>query len=76
LLSGTGQMGGTFIAAQIGQTGEVHNVEFLGTMLSYISGGSPKDPNVSPIPEPDTLLMVGTGVALLVGGLRRRKLSA
>ena len=75
-LSGTGQMGGTFIAAQIGQTGEVHNVEFVGTMPANTSGGSPKDPAVTPVPEPGTLLMVGTGVASLACGLWRRKLSA
>ncbi len=76
VLSGTGQMGGTFIAAQIGQTGEVHNVEFVGTMPGYPSGGNPKDPAVSPVPEPGTLLMVGTGVVSLAGGLWRRKLGA
>jgi hypothetical protein len=32
ILSGNGQMAGNFIAAQIGQTGEVHNMEFTGTL--------------------------------------------
>jgi choice-of-anchor A domain-containing protein len=32
VLTGTGQMGGNFVAAQIGQTGEVHNIEFTGVI--------------------------------------------
>lgn len=63
LLTGGSQMGGTFIAAQIGQTGEVHNVEFTGT----IPGG------VAPTPEPNTLALLGTGALSIAGVIRRRK---
>ena len=31
-------MGGTFIAAAIGETGEVHNDEFTGTRPEFLSG--------------------------------------
>jgi len=65
VLSGTGQMGGTFIAAQIGQTGEVHNDEFTGTL--------PGDPRTSVTPEPGTLLLLGTGIMSMAGMLRLRK---
>ena len=68
LLSGTGQMGGNFIAAQIGQTGEVHNVEFVGSLPTETG----KQSSASPVPEPGTWMMVGTGLVSLVGGLRRR----
>jgi len=62
VLSGNSQMGGTFIAAQIGHTGEVHNVEFTGTL----------PPTSSPVPEPSTLALMGTGVLSLAGMLRRK----
>ena len=65
VLSGTGQMGGTFIAAQIGQTGEVHNDEFTGTL--------PGDPRTSVTPEPGTLVLMGTGIMSMAGMLRLRK---
>lgn len=65
LLTGGSQMGGTFIAAQIGQTGEVHNVEFTGT----IPGGTA----VAPTPEPSTLALLGTGALSMAGVIRRRK---
>jgi len=64
-LTGSSQMGGTFIAAAIGQTGEVHNIEFTGTV-------PPTDPS-SPVPEPGTLAMMGTGAISLASMLRRRK---
>ena len=66
VLTGNGQMGGNFIAAQIGQTGEVHNIEFDGTL-------PPGDPN-SPVPEPGTLALMGTGVLSMAAGIRRKKL--
>jgi choice-of-anchor A domain-containing protein len=62
-LSGDAQMGGTFIAASIGQTGEVHNIEFTGTL-----------PLPSPqVPEPASLMLVGTGIASAAAVLRRLK---
>jgi choice-of-anchor A domain-containing protein len=62
ILSGNSQMAGNFIAAQIGHTGEVHNVEFTGTL----------PPTTSPVPEPSTLAMMGTGILSLAGMLRRK----
>ena len=67
VLTGTGQMDGNFIAAQIGQTGEVHNIEFDGTL-------PPGDPN-SPVPEPGTLALMGTGVLSMAAAIRRKKLN-
>jgi choice-of-anchor A domain-containing protein len=61
ILTGNAQMGGTFIAAQIGQTGEVHNDEFTGTL-----------PPTTPVPEPATLALMGTGVTALAEVVRRR----
>lgn len=63
LLTGGAQMAGTFIAAQIGQTGEVHNVEFTGHIPT----------TVTPTPEPSTLALLGTGVLSLAGFIRPRK---
>lgn len=62
VLTGNSQMGGTFIAAQIGQTGEVHNIEFTGTLPS----------TTSPVPEPRSLALMGTGILSLAGLIRRR----
>jgi choice-of-anchor A domain-containing protein len=70
ILSGTGQIDGTFIAAAIDGTGEVHNYEFTGTLPEL--PGSPKDP--SPIPEPTTLALAGTGMLMLAAAIRRQKL--
>ncbi len=71
VLTGTGQMAGNFIAAQIGQTGEVHNVEFTGVLPTDPGGPKgPGDPAV--VPEPGTLAMVGTGMLGLAAMLRRR----
>ncbi len=67
VLTGTGQMDGNFIAAQIGQTGEVHNIEFDGTL-------PPTDPD-SPVPEPGTLALMGTGVLSMAAAIRRKKLN-
>ena len=68
VLTGSGQMGGNFIAAQIGQTGEVHNVEFAGILL---------DPPSSPptVPEPGTIVLMGTGALSLAIRLRNRMIS-
>jgi choice-of-anchor A domain-containing protein len=63
VLSGNSQMAGNFIAAQIGQTGEVHNVEFTGTL--------PNDPSTV-TPEPASLMLLGTGMLGLAAALRRR----
>jgi choice-of-anchor A domain-containing protein len=68
VLTGNGQMGGNFIAAQIGQTGEVHNIEFDGTL-------PPSDPPTGPAPEPGTLAMMGTGVLSMAAAIRRKKLN-
>jgi len=66
ILTGDSQMDGNFIAAQINVRGEVHNVEFIGDL--------PQPPTGPPIvPEPGTLMLVGTGALSLVGALRRIK---
>ncbi len=66
VLSGGAQMDGNFIAAEIGQTGEVHNTEFVGTLPNG-------DPGTSAVPEPGTLSLLGSGVLGAVGLLRRRR---
>ncbi|HEU4636554.1 MAG TPA: choice-of-anchor A family protein [Edaphobacter sp.] len=65
ILSGNSQMAGTFIAAAIGQTGEVHNQEFTGTL--------PPTTPVAATPEPTSLALMGTGITALAGLLRRRR---
>jgi choice-of-anchor A domain-containing protein len=62
VLTGGSQMGGTFIAAEIGETGEVHNDEFTGTL-----------PPTSETPEPESLVLMGSGILALAGALHRRK---
>ncbi|WP_157466694.1 choice-of-anchor A family protein [Edaphobacter aggregans] len=62
MLTGSAQMGGNFIAAAIGQTGEVHNDEFTGTL----------PPTTSQAPEPGSLALMGTGMTALAGTIRRR----
>lgn len=65
VLTGNGQMSGNFIAAQVGQTGEVHNIEFTGSL--------PDPPSGPPtVPEPGTLALMGTGVLSLAMRLRHR----
>ncbi len=60
-LSGTSQMDGNFIAAQIGPTGEVHDALFDGTLPPY----------QSPAPEPASMALVGGG--FLMAGLWRAR---
>jgi choice-of-anchor A domain-containing protein len=65
VLSGTGQLDGNIIAAQIGITGEIHNEEFIGTL--------PGDPGTpSAVPEPNTLALMGTGILSMAAAIRRR----
>ncbi|WP_263367640.1 choice-of-anchor A family protein [Edaphobacter bradus] len=66
ILTGDSQMGGTFIAAQIGQTGEVHNDEFTGTLPG---------PPPATTPEPGSLALMGTGMAAFAAAIRRVKRS-
>jgi len=63
ILSGNSQMGGTFIAAAIGQTGEIHNDEFDGTLPTTTAA----------TPEPGSLALLGTGVLSAVGMIPRRR---
>jgi choice-of-anchor A domain-containing protein len=65
-LTGSSQMGGNIIAAAIGQTGEVHNDEFGGTLPS------PPSPPPTATPEPGTLALMGTGLLFMAGWLARR----
>jgi len=65
VFTGDSQVGGNIIAAQIGETGEIHNIEFAGTL--------PSPP--SETPEPGTILLLGTGL-LLMAGLARIRQSA
>lgn len=62
-LSGSTDLGGNTDAAGIGQTGEVHNDSYDGT-LPGASG--------SPTPEPATLFLLGTGLLSIAGLLNRR----
>jgi choice-of-anchor A domain-containing protein len=64
-LTGNSQMGGNFIAAAIGQTGEVHYDAFEGTL--------PSTP--SPTPEPGSLTLMGSGLLFMTGWLARKRLS-
>ena len=68
LLTGNAQMDGNFIAASVGQTGEIHNVEFTGTLPTL-------DPSTAVTPEPGSILLVGTGLFAAAGSLRRRRSS-
>ncbi len=65
VLTGGSQMGGNFIVAKVGTTGEVHNDEFTGTLPA----GSP---SVTVTPEPGTLMLMGTGILSMAGLIRRR----
>jgi choice-of-anchor A domain-containing protein len=68
-LGGNGDIDGTVIAATIGNIGEVHNIEFDGTLPSP----PPVKQNAPPVPEPGTLALVGTGILSAAGALRRKK---
>jgi choice-of-anchor A domain-containing protein len=70
LLTGSSQMGGNFIAAQIGQTGEIHNDEFSGTLPNF----SPENSFPTEAPEPGTLVLMGGGILFLASllGIRRQ----
>ncbi len=61
VLSGGSQMGGNFIAAQIGNTGEVHNPEFIGNL-----------PPLTGTPEPGSWILFSSGLAGLAGVIRRK----
>jgi choice-of-anchor A domain-containing protein len=61
MLTGGSQMGGTFIAASIGQTGEVHYDAFTGTL-----------PASTVTPEPKSLLLLGTGILMVAVFMRKR----
>jgi choice-of-anchor A domain-containing protein len=65
VLSGSNQMGGNFIVAAVGATGEVHNDEFTGTIPAF---SSPAE-----TPEPMSLALMGTGILLMACLLWRRK---
>ncbi|MDE3104988.1 MAG: choice-of-anchor A family protein [Acidobacteriota bacterium] len=64
VLTGNGQMDGNFIAAQIGQTGEVHNIEFDGNL----PGGST---SITVTPEPSSLVLLGTGMLSMAALFRK-----
>jgi choice-of-anchor A domain-containing protein len=65
VLSGTSQMGGNFIVAAVGATGEVHNDEFTGTLPAFSTSAE--------TPEPASLALMGTGILLMACLLWRRK---
>ena len=65
VLTGTGEMDGTLIAANVGQTGQINNVEFTGTLPSWMSMGV--------TPEPSSLVLLGSGLLALAGMTRMRR---
>jgi choice-of-anchor A domain-containing protein len=57
------QVGGNILVAQVGLTGEIHNVEFNGTL-----------PTSTVTPEPGTWALVGSGMlAMIFFGRRERR---
>lgn len=66
-LSGTGQMGGTLIAASVACTGEIENVEYTGSLPWYSTGVTP---------EPSSLWLLGSGLLALAGITRMRRNAA
>ncbi len=59
------QMGGNFIVGSVGQTGEVHNDEFQGTIPLFSSS--------SAAPEPGTFTLMSSGFLFLAALLFRRR---
>jgi choice-of-anchor A domain-containing protein len=70
-LGGNGDIDGTAIAATIGNIGEAHNIEFDGTLPT----APPTKSDAPPVPEPGTLMLVGSGVLSVAGALRRKKMA-
>jgi choice-of-anchor A domain-containing protein len=68
-LGGNGDIDGTVIAATIGDIGEAHNIEFDGTLPTP----PPTNQSAPPVPEPGTLMLVGSGILSVAGAVRRRK---
>jgi choice-of-anchor A domain-containing protein len=64
-LSGTSQMGGNFIVAAVGTTGEIHNDESMVTLPPFTP--------TSATPEPGTITLLSSGLVFMAGALRRRK---
>lgn len=65
LLTGGSQMGGTFIAASIGMTGEVHYDAFTGNV--------PPSPQITPVPEGGPLTLIGAAALGAFLLLQRKK---
>jgi choice-of-anchor A domain-containing protein len=64
-----GTLDGTIIVGQVASlNGEVHNIEFDGTLPSP----PPVKQSTPPVPEPGTLMLVGTGLLSVAGALRRK----
>jgi choice-of-anchor A domain-containing protein len=64
-----GTLDGTIIVGQVASlNGEVHNIEFDGTLPP-----PPTKQSTPPVPEPGTLMLVGTGILSAAGAMRRRK---
>lgn len=73
VLTGGSQMGGNFIAASIGGTGEVHNDEFSGTLPTFATPQNLPADSLTATPEPGSLTLFGSGILLMAGMIRRRK---
>ena len=66
-LTGASQIDGQFIVAAFADSGEVHNVEFTGTLPTFSA-----DPGTTATPEPSSLVLLATGLAAGTAALRRR----